>query len=188
VLAFSQTPPVAKEIIFIKVPTGFEKEHAKENKYFLKIHRNMYGQKNAGQVWNEYLVDKLINKLDFKQSKIDECVFYRVIKMYALYTDDLLLAGPSPQKEISQIVTNVKKAKLDRTDEDNIEDFLGINIDIRKDGTVHLTQLHLIDQILKTLRMDGVNVNQRTFPLYHLKYSQETLMALILMEASITNL
>jgi hypothetical protein len=129
----------------------------------LKLHKNVYGQKNAGQVWNEYLVDKLINKLGFKQSKIDECVFYRGTTMYVLYTDSLLLAGPS-QKEIDQIVIDLKKAKLDITDEGNIEDFLGININIRKDGTVHLTQLHLIDQILKTLRMDKEKCNPRRTP------------------------
>jgi hypothetical protein len=41
---------MAKEI-YMKVPTGFEIEGAKKNKYVLKLHKNVYGQKNAGQVW-----------------------------------------------------------------------------------------------------------------------------------------
>jgi hypothetical protein len=106
--------------------------------------------------------------------------------MYVLYTDDSLLAGPS-QKEIDQIVIDLKKAKLDITDEGNIEDFLGINIDIRKDSTVHLTQPHLIDQILKTLRMDKENVIQERLQQHHQNYSHEILMAWTLMEASITD-
>ncbi len=34
------------------------------------------GQKQAGQVWNEYLVEKLIS-LGYKSSMIDDCVFFR---------------------------------------------------------------------------------------------------------------
>jgi hypothetical protein len=41
----------------------------------------------------KYLVDKLINELKFKQSKINECVFYRGNELYVLYTDDSILAG-----------------------------------------------------------------------------------------------
>jgi hypothetical protein len=83
--------------------------------------------------------------------------------MYVLYTDDLLLTSPS-QKEINQILIDLKKVKLDITNECNIEDFLGINIDIRKDGIVHLSQLHLINQIPKTLRMDVDKCNPKKIP------------------------
>ena len=79
----------------MKIPTGFEIENGKNLDYVLKIHRNIYGQKQAGRVWNNYLVNKLVNELGFKQSKVDECVFYRGQNPYVLYTDDSILAGPS---------------------------------------------------------------------------------------------
>ena len=123
----------------------------------------MYGQKQAGRVWNQYLVNKLINELGFTQSKIDECVFYRGRTMYVLYTDDSLLAGPC-QKEIDQIVKDLKRANLNITDEGNIEDFLGINISLKKDKTVTLTQPHLIDQILEDLNMKNDNVKVKDTP------------------------
>ena len=62
----------------MKIPTGFEIENGKNLDYFLKIHRNIYGQKQSVRVWNQYLVKKLVNELGFKQSKVDECVFYNV--------------------------------------------------------------------------------------------------------------
>ena len=70
--------------------------------------------------------------------------------MYALYTDDSILAGPD-KAEIDQIIKEMQEAKLDITIEGDLQDFLGVNIERKADGTIHLTQPHLIDQILKDL-------------------------------------
>ena len=53
--------------------------------------------------------------------------------MYALYTDDSILAGPN-KDEVDKINRLMKKAKLNITDEGNVEDFLGVNIERRSDG------------------------------------------------------
>ena len=47
--------------------------------------------------------------------------------LYVLYTDDSILAGPS-EKEIDQIIKDLRKAKLDLTIEGDLQDFLGVNI------------------------------------------------------------
>jgi hypothetical protein len=73
--------------------------------------------------------------------------------LYVLYTDDSILAGPD-ENEINQIIDELRQAKLDVTDEGSIQDFLGVRIDRKPDGSIHLTQPHLIDQILKDLRLD----------------------------------
>ncbi|KAI2507905.1 hypothetical protein MHU86_6563 [Fragilaria crotonensis] len=128
------------------------------------IHRNIYGQKQAGRVWNKFLVDKLINDLGFKQSKVDECVFYRGKTLYVLYTDDSLLAGPD-KDEIDRVIEDLKnKARLAITVEGDLADFLGVNIERKDDGTIHLTQPHLIGQILDDLRMNDDSVKPRTTP------------------------
>jgi hypothetical protein len=49
-------------------------------------------------VWNQYLVTKLI-ELGFKQSRVDECAFYRGETLYVLYTDDSLIAGPDRNRQ-----------------------------------------------------------------------------------------
>lgn len=79
--------------------------------YVLKLNRNVYGQKQAGRVWNKYLVDKLVNEIGFKQSEVDECVFYKGNILYVLYTDDSILAGPN-KDEIDDVVASIKKAGL----------------------------------------------------------------------------
>ena len=162
VLAFPQAP-VEKEI-YMRIPKGFKMDGKyNSEEHVLKLHRNVYGQKQAGRVWNHYLVDKLVNKLGFTQSKVDECVFYKGKTMYVLYTDDSLLAGPD-MDEINKIVEDLKKAKLNITDEGDIQDFLGVNIDMKKDGTIHLTQPHLIDQIISDLGLTQENVKIKETP------------------------
>jgi hypothetical protein len=41
---------------------------------------------------------------------------------------------------------------------------LGVNIERKADGTVHLTQPHLIDSILEDLRMLDVKVKPKSTP------------------------
>ncbi|KAI2499306.1 hypothetical protein MHU86_15150 [Fragilaria crotonensis] len=151
--------------LYMKVPAGMELEDdSNPNDFVLKIHRNIYGQKQAGRVWNQYLVRKLVKDLGFQQSAVDECVFYRGSTLYVLYTDDSLLAGPD-KKEIDKIIDELqKKAKLSITVEGDLADFLGVSIDRRTDGTIHLSQPHLIDQILEDLRLNGTNVKSRSTP------------------------
>jgi hypothetical protein len=159
VLAFPQAP-VEREI-FMEIPRGFRMSDGSTKDYVLKLHRNIYGQKQAGRVWNKYLVDILINKVGFVQSKVDECVFYRGSVMYVLYTDDSILAGPN-KDDIDQAIKDIQSTKLDITIEGDIQDFLGVNIDRKKDGSIHLTQPHLIDQILKDVKMPEATVSKPT--------------------------
>lgn len=163
VQAFAQAP--VEKTLYMKIPAGIELEDGADPKdYVLMIHRNIYGQKQAGRVWNQYLVDKLVNVLGFTQSKVDECVFYRGTTIYLLYTDDSILAGPD-EAEINSIIEEMQsKAKLDITIEGDLADFLGVNIDLKMDGTIHLTQPNLIQQILTDLRLGGKEVKPKTTP------------------------
>ena len=96
------------------------------------------------------------------RSEIDECVFYRGKVMYVLYMDDSILAGPD-LSEIERAIEDIRKAKLDITIEGDIQDFLGVHISRKEDGSVHLTQPHLIDQILKDLNMQD-NTKEKSLP------------------------
>jgi hypothetical protein len=163
VQAFAQAP--VEKTLYMRVPAGVVIEGGGDPKeYVLQIHRNIYGQKQAGRVWNQYLVKKLVKELGFKQSKVDECVFYRGRTLYVLYTDDSLLAGPD-EREIKTIIDELQhKAKLAITVEGDLADFLGVNVDRRSDGTIHLSQPHLIDQILQDLRLNDDSIKERSTP------------------------
>jgi Reverse transcriptase (RNA-dependent DNA polymerase) len=106
VQAFAQAP--IEKTMYMRIPAGIELEDGSDTKeYVLQIHRNIYGQKQPGRVWNQFLVKKLVKELGFKQSKVNECVFYRGKTLYVLYTDNSLLAGPDAD-EINQIIDELQ--------------------------------------------------------------------------------
>jgi hypothetical protein len=62
------------------------------------------------------------------------------------------------------VIKDIKQAGLDITIKGNLQDFLGINIDQKPNGSIHLTQPHLIDQILEDLRLDADDVKTKSTP------------------------
>jgi Reverse transcriptase (RNA-dependent DNA polymerase) len=67
VQAFPQAPSEAD--LYIDVPKGCHIE-GDNSQWCLKVLNNVYGQKQAGRVWYQYLTNKLlvINDLKFTQS------------------------------------------------------------------------------------------------------------------------
>ena len=59
----------------------------------MKLLKNLYGQKQAGQIWNQHLTTKLI-ACELTQSHIDEYVFYFKKSVFLVITDDTILMGP----------------------------------------------------------------------------------------------
>ena len=90
------------------------------------------------------------------------CILQRET-IYLLYIDDSILAGPD-EEEINQIIRDIKRAKLQITEEGDIQDFLGVNITQREDGSIELTQPHLIQQILEYLRLDKDDASTKMVP------------------------
>jgi hypothetical protein len=82
--------------LYMVIPKGFELEDDAQD-YVLKLKKILFGQEQAGRVWNHHLVDKL-NEVGFIPSEIDECLFYKGKSVYVLYTDDSILTGPDPQE------------------------------------------------------------------------------------------
>jgi hypothetical protein len=98
VLAFPQAD-VERDNLYMRLPHGFTGPDGTKD-YALKIHKNIYGQRQAGRVWFQHLVLRL-KKIGFKQSRVDECLLTKGNVLYVLYTDDSLLAGPDENPTLS---------------------------------------------------------------------------------------
>jgi hypothetical protein len=72
VMAYTQAP--IETDLYMEIPHGIEMTEGNTKDYVLQLLANLYGQKQAGRVWNQYLVSKL-ESIGFTQSHIDECVF-----------------------------------------------------------------------------------------------------------------
>ena len=149
VLAYPQAPLPYDN--YMKLPAGIKSTKG-DDTHVLKLKKNLYGGRNSGRIWNKYLHEGLLN-IGFKQSNVDECVYYRGKCIFLCYVDDGILIHPDP-KEIDQVIAdlrNMQKAKARYVIEDqgDIKDYLGINFEDLDNGRIKLSQPHLIDQIIE---------------------------------------
>ncbi|KAI2507525.1 hypothetical protein MHU86_6913 [Fragilaria crotonensis] len=142
------------ECLFYKM--GFEvQDHDQECVLKCKKDRTLFGQKQAGRVWNQHLVNNKLKEVGFILSEIDDCLFYKGKLVFVLYIDDSILAGPDLQ-ELYDTVQEMDAVGLNFTVEGDIPDFLGVQIDRINDNTFNLSQQpHLINDVLKELHLDG---------------------------------
>jgi len=78
--------------LYMEIPKGFHID-GEQTKHVLKLQKNLYGQKQAGRVWNQHLTTHLTT-LGFTQSRVDECVFYFKCSIFLVFTDDTMILGP----------------------------------------------------------------------------------------------
>ena len=133
--------------LFLEIPQGFEFEGSRTT-HCLKLIKNLYGSKAAGRVWQRHLFKGLAD-LGFTQSDTDECVFYRGSTVFMVYTDDGIFCGPN-EAEIATCMGELGR-RFDITDEGDIDEYLGVKVTRMPDGTITLTQPHLIDSIIADL-------------------------------------
>jgi hypothetical protein len=96
------------------------------------------------------------------QSRFDECVFYYGKTIFLVYTDDTILVGPD-EKEIAKIVNTLSKY-FNVEDQGDLSNYLGVNIERRKDRKIEMTQPTLTLSILKDVGLwENGNKRQRTY-------------------------
>jgi hypothetical protein len=149
VLAFPQADVECD--LFMQLPRGLVFDGVHHTTHCLKLKKNLYGSKQAGRVWNQHLVKGLVDTMKFKQSTVDECVFYRGSTVLLVYVDDAILCGPSGP-ELQAILAELRLL-FDITDEGEIDDYLGVKVSRPDADTIVLTQPHLIQQILDDVGM-----------------------------------
>ncbi len=72
VLAFPQAD--IKSNVYMRLPFGFHV--SKSGKWLLKLIKNVYGLKDAGKTWHDFLKEGLIAR-GFRPGDVDPCVFYK---------------------------------------------------------------------------------------------------------------
>jgi hypothetical protein len=90
IMAYPQAP--IEEDIYMELPQGIKTATGNSKDHVLKLLKNIYGQKQAGRVWNSHLIEKLAS-IGFHPSLIDDCVFYRGDVIFMVYVDDGIFVG-----------------------------------------------------------------------------------------------
>jgi Reverse transcriptase (RNA-dependent DNA polymerase) len=78
-----------------------------------------------------------LKELGFKQSQLDECVFFRGTTIFMVYKDDGILIDPDNSK-IEQVMSDLQ-AKFEEQDEEYLSEYLGVKIQKHKDGSIEFT-------------------------------------------------
>ena len=137
--------------MYMDIPRGFTAPGGNKN-YCLKLIKNLCGQIQAGRVWNIHLHSGLTN-IGFEQSAYEECLYFRDDTILLLYVDDLII--------MSKAETDVDKAFRDIQREGTLNDYLGIEVQRKRNGTIHLIQPTIIRQIINSL---GFNNRTKSKP------------------------
>jgi hypothetical protein len=78
--------------IYMELPQGIKTAAGNSKDHILKLLKNMYGQKQAGRVWNSFLVD-ILTSLGYTILLIDDCVFFHSDIIFMVYVDDGIFLG-----------------------------------------------------------------------------------------------
>jgi hypothetical protein len=136
----------------------------------MKLKRYAYGLRVSPLRWTQHFarwmlgtgeIDKsdLIKKMGFKQSKIDECLFYNGSMYVCVYCDDILYTGPPADVDMFLLALQQGFAIHDLGEAGT---YTGIQIE----RTEHTVSLHSKDYIVKILeRFNMSNVKPSHTPM-----------------------
>lgn len=147
-----------KEEVYVTQPPGFE-EKGSENKV-LKLHKALYGLRQAPRAWN-FKLDKTLSSLGFARSKVEHAVYKRKqgvnCIILGVYVDDLIITGTSEQ-EIENFKSQMKEI-FRMSDLGLLSYYLGIEVKQEK-GEVMLSQEGFAHKILKECGMSDCNLTK----------------------------
>ena len=142
------------------VNTAFLNAPLKEEIYvnidgdIFKLHKAMYGLKQASRNWNKML-DAYLREIGFIPNKADPCLYKKDKDTYLLvYVDDIILAGPSEETNLQVMKRIEERFQLKKASK--LEHILGMQIQI-KDGIGIIHQATYIKNFLRKFQMEEAN-------------------------------
>jgi hypothetical protein len=130
--------------VYVEMPRGFSQPGK-----VLKLKKSLYGLKQSPR--NHFLnLSSKLEDMGFRASDADPCLFVSKKVIVLIYVDDTLLYSRE-STDIDAVVTGLRQRGMDLEEEEDVAGFLGVHIDRRPDGTIHLTQKGLTQRIIDSL-------------------------------------
>ena len=160
VMAYPQAP--AEMPLYMRLPQGYRRDGVSRKTHALNLVRNVYSQKQVGRVWNKYM-DQGMKEIGFMLISFDPCLYYRGSTVFLVYIDDCIIFGPN-SPSIDAVVADLRACSHRFTvdDQGDIGDFLAIQVTRFPNWSVQLTQLQLIDAIIKHLHLQSGSNTKKT--------------------------
>lgn len=139
-----------EETIYMKQPSGYSDNSEK----VCLLKKSLYGLKQASRCWNKKFV-LFLHKFKFESSKADPCVFIsdrnKRKLLLAIYIDDGLVAA-THSEDIVELLNYLKENFEIKVCE--VGYFLGLEISIKQNGSIHLHQSTYAEKVLVKYGMD----------------------------------
>ena len=158
VQAFPQASLPEGEQVFMQIPDGYKASQG--GKRVLKLKKNLYGLRQASYNWSNLLRSGL-EKLGFKQSANEPCLFLKDDIICCVYVDDTLFFAKTDEI-IDEHIKQLQAINFELTDEGDVENFLGVKIDKLDNGHFKMSQPALTDTIISTLGLDTSSKQHKT--------------------------
>ena len=120
-MEYPQAP--AETPLYMRLHQGYDQNGITKDTHVLKLIRNIYGQKQAGRVWNKYL-DEGMKEVGFTPSEYDPCLYYKKTIVMFAYNDNCLVFSPDP-KLIDKTVSDLRNSSKNFDIDNHVSDFLG---------------------------------------------------------------
>jgi len=154
--AFLQAPLLNDELVYLKMPEGYEEYDDEGNELVLELHHAIYGLKQSSACFYTALAEHL-RSLGFVSFVGDPCLFKKELSsgkiIYcAVYVDDLTYAV-SDQETADGFLKDVRERFIVDDNQGKPIDFL-LGMDIEQDielGTIHLNMEMMIAKLAKGL-------------------------------------
>lgn len=150
-----------EEEIYMRQPPGFKE---KNDDRVYKLHKSLYGLKQAARIWN-FTLDHELKNIGFMQSETDKCLYVlceRDSLCYLLvHVDDMLLAS-NDDTLLKKTAAKIGQ-KFEIKDLGNVKHYLGIDITKDNDGNYMMSQTTYIKKIVDTANLNDAKFSK--FPL-----------------------
>ncbi|XP_019260738.1 PREDICTED: uncharacterized protein LOC109238717 [Nicotiana attenuata] len=137
------------EEVYMHIPQGFVSQG--ETKKVFKLHKSLYGFKQAPRQWNMKLTEVLL-QMGFKRSHYDYSLFIREANgdtiIIRVYVDDLLITGNNDKSLYDTRIELQKKFKM--KDLGELKSFLGIEFSISKERILMCQRMYALELISET--------------------------------------
>jgi histone deacetylase 1/2 len=149
--------------IYMELPFGFDFEGKRG--YVLKLNKNLYGLKDASRTFWNMLSDGLTARGYAKQSAVDSYVFIGEDSILLCYVDDCIIIQRKGSSATDDLIKALQEGreKFTFTDDGDLNKYLGVDVKRHKDGSIELTQSHLIQRFLDVIGIDDKH-NPRPTP------------------------
>ncbi|KAJ4740894.1 Transposon Ty1-H Gag-Pol polyprotein [Rhynchospora pubera] len=147
-----------EEEVYVSQPPGFEKKGSEHK--VLKLHKALYGLRQAPRAWNSKL-DKTLMAIGFKRSPVEYAVYKKHCKQsfvfVGVYVDDLIITGTC-EGEISKFKEKMKEI-FQMSDLGLLSYYLGIEVH-QTTSNITLCQEAFARRILQSCGMEDCNMIQ----------------------------